>query len=397
MYDVIGSGEGTAGLLACALLSRKGLSCLYVDTSPEYLWPDLLLPMTRSFYQGILCPLVATFSPFLLRSLKFQPLPVRHIVENGNFIPVPEEVDSGSKEKAVSRKYASLLRRALKRPEWIWWGMKGRKPGENTWEEMCCHAFGMACAGRISRLQTLASRHDMHGVGQDELKNVLLEILTKHNGVCLKDPCAEPVTHNGEPLGLKVAGSVCKAARYITDSRMDGLSDGFHLYGRCEMTDLPEPFRENQFLLLHPPDELEYPVALCLVPDSDCVTVSFLTRIKSDNQMISLMETFSWGSAMVLKHLSKMFSPIGANIRGFDAVDPVSENAIRPYFSFSSVPNEPSLFDFSRYIKPQEKLFSAAKDKYSWLGADGEIFWGICIANAILRDLGRSDLIAFKA
>jgi len=397
MYDVIGSGEGTAGLLACALLSRKGLSCLYVDTSPEYLWPALLLPMTRSFYQGILGPLVATFSPFLLKSLKFQPLPVKHLVENGNFIPVPEPVDPVSEEKAISRKYVSFLRRAMKRPEWIWWGMKGKKPGKGTWEETCCRAFGMACAGRISRIQTFASRLHMHGVGQAELKDVLTEILTKHSGVCLKDPCAGLVAHNDEPLGLKVSGSVCKAARYITDSRMDRVSDGFHLYGRCNVANLPDSFRESQFLLAHPPDELEYPVALCLVPDSDCITVSFLTRIKSDNQMISLMETFSWGSAMVLKHLTKMFSSIGGTIQGFDAVDPVSENAIRPYFGFSSIPDEPSLFDFSRYIKPQEKLFSAARDRYSWLGADGEMFWGICIANAILRDLGRSDLIAFKA
>jgi len=401
MYDVIGSGEGTASLLACALLSRRGFSCLHIDTSPEkpgsYLLPDSLLPMTRSFYEGILEPLVATFSPFLLKSLKFRPLPVKHLVENGNIIPVQHPVNPGLEDKVITRKYVSSLRRALKRPGLLWWEMKGKKPGNRSWEDAFCHAFGAAGAGRITRLQALASRHDMFGVGQADLKDALADILTKYNGECRKDPDSKLVMHTDGPLGQMFAGSFCKAGRYITDSRVKGPSDGFYLYGRCEVKHVPEAFRENQFLLVPPPDELEFPVALCIVPNFNRISVSFLARIKNDNNMISLMETFSWASAMVSKHLAKIFSTIGGTIQGFEAVDPVSDNAIRPYYRFSSVSGEPSFFGFRRYIKPQEILYSTARDRYSCLGADGEMFWGICIANAILRDLGRSDLIIFKA
>ena len=31
--------------------------------------------------------------------------------------------------------------------------------------------------------------------------------------------------------------------------------------------------------------------------------------------------------------------------------------------------------------------------KYAWLDVEGELLWGICLANAILKDLNRSDLI----
>ena len=105
------------------------------------------------------------------------------------------------------------------------------------------------------------------------------------------------------------------------------------------------------------------------------------------------MEIFSWASGMVFKLLNRIFSSIEGTIQSFEAVNPISNNTIRPYFRFSETVQAPSLFTRRRYINPQERLYACDRDKYSCLGADGEFFWGVCIANAILRDLGRSDLI----
>ena len=105
------------------------------------------------------------------------------------------------------------------------------------------------------------------------------------------------------------------------------------------------------------------------------------------------MEIFSWASGMVFKLLNRILSSIEGTIQSFEAVNPISNNTIRPYFRFSETVQTPSLFTRRRYINPQERLYACDRDKYSCLGADGEFFWGVCIANAILRDLGRSDLI----
>ena len=34
--------------------------------------------------------------------------------------------------------------------------------------------------------------------------------------------------------------------------------------------------------------------------------------------------------------------------------------------------------------------------QYGWLDMEGEVLWGICMANAILMDLNRSDLITSR-
>ena len=34
-FDVVGSGEGISGLIACVLLAHKGFSCLWADTGND--------------------------------------------------------------------------------------------------------------------------------------------------------------------------------------------------------------------------------------------------------------------------------------------------------------------------------------------------------------------------
>ncbi len=62
-YDVIGAGEGIAGLFASVLLAARGLSCLWVDASPQRpgttLPEDTPLLLTEAFYQEILVPVLS--------------------------------------------------------------------------------------------------------------------------------------------------------------------------------------------------------------------------------------------------------------------------------------------------------------------------------------------------
>lgn len=219
MYDVIGSGEGIASLLACTLLSAKGLVCLHIDNTPDKpgssLWPDSLIPMTSSFLKGVMEPLVISLSPYLLKSLKSRSLPIKRRVLSETIVPLegPEYITG----KGISKKYLSFVRRSLARPEWLWWGLKGKPSGKYPVQDTPAGAFGTMNAGRVSHLQSLASRHGMCALEHAGLKNLLVECLVKNNGAYLNDPDTELIMYKSEPLGQKLDGSFYKANRYIAD------------------------------------------------------------------------------------------------------------------------------------------------------------------------------------
>jgi hypothetical protein len=253
--------------------------------------------------------------------------------------------------------------------------------------------------GHATYLHRLASILGLRIIDFGRMKEILGSHLSGRDGDYLKDSNVEFITSGGETLGLDMNGTVFKAHHYLTEDPPGSSScDGFLLYGRCEVKGKGvAPWMEDQIVVILPHEDLNYPVVLTMLKGIPRAKMMIFTKITTDNNLISLTEIFSWASGMVFKLISRIFSSVEVSIQGFETVNPITNNAIRPYFRFSETIKAPSLFSRRRYINPQERMYVCDRDKYSYLGADGEFFWGVCIANAILRDLRRSDLITIHS
>jgi hypothetical protein len=201
--------------------------------------------------------------------------------------------------------------------------------------------------------------------------------------------------HGRDVVGFRLDDSVHAGERYLAeDTAGEGERHdrGFHLYGQCRLAPNMKPFDNEELLVVAPPPELEYPIAVKTAREADAPAVSIYTRVISDPGLTSSTETVSWASGMVVKRLSRVLPSLAQALQTFETVDPLEGRGVRPWFGFTRDIHAPSLFGVKRYIRPLKKLFAIDRDKYACLGDDGEFFWGICIANAILKDLGRSDL-----
>jgi hypothetical protein len=403
-YDVIGSGEGISGLLACALLASKGLKCLFIDTSPQkqgtMLWPDMPMLVTQSFFQGIMKPVLLSLEPLATRSLNSQHVQLKQWSDTEELLPIDPVKSSLSlnHEAGLCMEYLSFLLKSMTKPQRLWRELTRRAPEASAWHTAVMSGLSMTGAGRVSYLHSLASILGVCTVDHGRIKDILGSHIARENGDYLKDSNVEFITAEEETLGLNVNGTVYKAHHYLTEDIPDSTPyDGFFLYGRCEAKGKDvAPRLGDQIIVILPPEDLDFPIVLRVLQGTPRTKIMIFTRIWCDNSLISLMEIFSWASGMVFKHLTRVVSSMGGSILGFEAVNPVSNDTIRPYFRFSEVVHAPSLFTRRHYITPQERMYACDRDKYSCLGADGEFFWGVCIANAVLRDLRRSDLITVK-
>jgi len=96
---------------------------------------------------------------------------------------------------------------------------------------------------------------------------------------------------------------------------------------------------------------------------------------------------------MITKRLSRLMPFLSVPLQSFEVVNPMGNDMIRPWFRFSEDVNPPSLFHWRRYITPIERIYACDRDKYACLGNEGDFFRGVCIANAMLKEMGRSDLV----
>ncbi|HPS93838.1 MAG TPA: hypothetical protein PK600_05190, partial [Deltaproteobacteria bacterium] len=404
-YDVVSSGEGVAGLLACTLLAAKGLSCLHVDTSPEkpgtFLWPDTPLLVTETFSRGVMEPLLATLEPRMMRSLAVKHVSAGQWADTGALIPIdPVRAWAGrSREKSMNKDYLSLLMKSLDKPRHLWRELSQGARAGLPWQAALMDAFGSQDAGRVAYLHGLAAGTGMCAMEYGNMKAVLGARLKATNGDCVETPGAELMISGKETLGLALEGVTYKAHRYLTEELPGRLqSDGFFLHGQCEASGAEVGARiGEQLLVVPPPDDLDFPLILWATRGDPWTKIRFFTRITSGNDsLMSLTEIFSWASGMVYKLLQRVLFTMEGTLLGFETVNVIADDTVRPYFRFSDSVRAPSIFTRRHYISPRENLYACDRDKYSFLGADGELFWGICIANAVLRDLRRSDLVTIK-
>jgi hypothetical protein len=399
-YDVIGLGEGLAGLVACSLLASRKLRCLWVDTTPgtpgRALWPDTPLLLTEAFFQGILVPVFSLMDPHMVARLNVQRrIPVRLAEDSrGPQAFPPGQVVMPHASRSLCEQYLSLLRTSLVLPG-RYLRRLGRAVDHEPWELALVGVLGCTGAGRVSRWKAHAAAMGMSAVAAGTVRAVLQAWMATNRSECVMSTDAQILVHGRDVVGFRLEDSVHTGQRYLAEDMPQERRDrGFHLYGQCRSAPGMKPFDNEELLIVTPPPELNCPIAVKTARDPDAPAASIYTRVISDPGLTSSTETVSWASGMVVKRLSRVLPSLAQALQTFEAVDPLQEGAVRPWFRFTRDTHAPSLFGVRRYIRPLEKLFAIDRDKYACLGDDGDFFWGICIANAILKDLGRSDLFA---
>jgi hypothetical protein len=145
--------------------------------------------------------------------------------------------------------------------------------------------------------------------------------------------------------------------------------------------------------VISPPQDLKFPIIAKVSRNPHSPKISIQTRVVVEQGLTSFTETVSWASGMVSKGLSRLMPFLSGPLQAFETVNPMGDDGIRPWFRFSLDVKPPSLFGWRRYICPLERTYACDRDKYACLGNEGELFWGICIANAVVKEFGRSDLV----
>lgn len=399
-YDVVGLGEGLAGLFACSLLASRKLRCLWVDTTPgtpgRALWPDTPLLLTEAFFQGILVPVFSLMDSSMVARLNVQRrVPVRLVEDSGGpqaFPPGQEVMPLAS--RSLCEQYTSLLRSSLVRPG-RYLRCLGKAVDHEPWELALADALGSTGAGRVSRWKAHASAMGMCSVASGAVRDILQAWMARNRSECAMSTDAQILMHGRDVVGFRLDDSIHTGQCYLAETVPgEGNDRGFHLYGQCRLAPGMKPFDREELIIVSPPPELRYPMTVKTARDPGEPTVSIYTRVISDPGLTSSTETVSWASGMVVKRLSRVLPSLAQALQTFEAVDPLEGGVIRPWFGFALEIHGPSLFGAGRYIRPREKMFAIDRDKYACLGDDGDFFWGICIANAILEDLGRSDHFA---
>ncbi len=164
-------------------------------------------------------------------------------------------------------------------------------------------------------------------------------------------------------------------------------------YGKCELGKEVIPVGMGDLLVVSPSKDMDYPIVLGVKRGSPTTMITVATKIRVDSTLTSLMEQFSWASGMIMKRLKQVIPFMDDFLVNFDAVEPYDNNTIRPWFGFKENIRSPWFFSDRRYIKQVERVYLCDRTRFSWLDVEGEILWGICVANAILNELNRSDLI----
>jgi hypothetical protein len=402
-YDVIGSGEGISGLFVCVLLANKGMRCLWVDTAQQkpgsMLWADTPFILTETFFQNLLEPVLNRINQRMKNSLEIEQGLIMQSAGSPDFLAT----DSGRTQLDHSRvqkfndKYLALLKKSLTRPRLYLRELRSNTPKHGKWEDNIGQALSTPDAGRMAQMRAYVSILGMCSIEFGKIKAAFKAYLKRSMGEYREEPGAELVISGKEVLGLKLGEGIYKGGCYLTEnSHEQGPCRGFYLYGQCRARLGMIPEGLGDLMVIPPPEDLKYPLILKVNRNPHHPTLNVQTKITHEPGLTSFTESISWASGMITKRLSRTMPFLSGPLQAFEVVNPLSHEAIRPWFRFSENVRPPSLFGWRRYITPIERLYACDRGKFACLGNEGDFFWGICIANAVLKELGRSDLITLK-
>lgn len=297
--------------------------------------------------------------------------------------------------KKMSRRYFSLLSKSLHRPRVYLRELRSDAVSGDHWTRSVGWALSTFEACRMAHMKALVSMQGMSIVEHGWIKSQLKTFLQRRQNKCLEDPEAGLIADGSSVLGLRLNDGIHTGYALITENPPEQRPyKGFHFLGQCRARVGMLPKGLGDLVIVDPPEELKYPILLRVSRSLDNPKISIQTRVNIEPGLNSNTEIISWASGMISKKLSRVMPYLSPTLQSLEVVNPLSNDTIRPWFGFSDEIRSPSLFGWKCYITPHERLFASDRDKYACLGSDGDFFWGICIANAVLKKFGRSDLIS---
>jgi hypothetical protein len=397
-FDVIGYGEGISGLFVCVLLASKGMKCLWVDTAQQkpgsMLWADTPYILTETFFRELLEPVLSRIDQHMKNSLESEH---GHIMQFMGWTDAGQTQCDHSRVQKFKGKYLHLLKKSLSKPRLYLKELRSSAAASGKWEDVIGSALSIPEAGRLAQMKAYVSTLGMSSIELGKIKAAFIAYLKRSMGEYTEDPGAVLVMSGKEVLGLKLNEGIYKGNYYLTeDAAGQGPCHGFYYYGQCRARLGMIPKGVGDLMVISPPEDLKYPIILKVNRNPHSPTLTIQTKITLEPGLSSLTEIISWASGMIAKRLSQVMPFLSVPLQALEVVNPLSNETIRPWFHFSEDLRPPSLFGWRHYITPIERIYACDRDKYACLGNEGDFFWGICIANAVLKKAGRSDLITVK-
>lgn len=404
-FDVVGSGEGISGLVACVLLAHKGFSCLWADTGNDAerdrARSSIPLLVSREFWDQGIRPLISSLDISLPGALQPRAIgKIQAIVPGRRFDVGPAQAngDLPAQRKNTAR-YLHLLEKSMTKPGALLRASSRAAPEVESWQKDQISA--LCRTGKpnyLSYLRWSALLSGLYSLDLTEVKHVLGTYLSHNRGHYLRTEKAGVTLENGSAVGLSL-GNVRVRSRYcMSDESPEkaGRGGGFIFYGTCVVDEHVIPVGMGDMVTTSPPEDMRYPLVLLLERRDGKGIVSVTAKIPVGGMLISHTELLSWASGMIYKRLREVMPFLDHHLISFDVVDPFAGNSTRPWFRFADEVRVPWYVSGKRYMRHGDRMFTCSGMKYGWLDTEGEILWGICMANAILKDLNRSDLIAAR-
>jgi hypothetical protein len=403
-YDVVGAGEGISGLLACVLLANKGFSCLWADTAPEAqtdsLGHGIPLLVTRDFWDNEIRPLLQSVDSTMPVSLRPRAVERLQAVIPGKRFDVGPGLVNGSLSAQIQQKsaakYLQLLGKSMTRPGVLLRASSRPMPAAEPWQR---EQVGALCRtgkpGYLSYLRWMASLSGMYAMDYTLVKEVMASYLKHNRGESVRVDRAEAVRENVNAAGLSFGSTQVRSRYCLSESAPDHASaEGFVFYGSCIIDERVIPVGMGDMLVVSPPEDMRYPLVLLLDRGEGTAVLSVTTKVPVEGMLASRTEVLSWASGMVYKRIREVVPYLERHLKSFEVVDPFEGDSTRPWFGYADEVKVPWYVTGKRYMKQSDRIFTCNAMQYGWLDTEGEVLWGICMANAILDDLNRSDLIA---
>ena len=403
-YDIGCFGEGIAGLMASVLLAGRGFACLWIDTAlsgdDESGLQDVPTLITTELWEKGLTPLINGVDTALLQDVHPRRMQRVQCLVPGRRL----EVDTGRQARDQgnlrrnTRPYLDLMTRAMTKPMVLSRAARARAPHLEDWQELM--ARGLSASATLDRLTHAHAQCALSGMSvldYGRLKESLGAFLPRSSGDYVKLAGVELLGRNEEVLGLKFGDQVMKARYYFSEryrGRPEG--EGFRFVVRYDLRAEVLPAAMGDLVIASPPRDMAYPLTMVLDRRQDVATLWVTTPVRRDNTLTSLTELISWAAEMVLRRVREIVPFIDAYLIGTAVIDPQEEGTIRPWFTFAQQASLPSLLRRRRFLQPMERLYACDRSRHPWLDLEGALAWGIALANAVLRELNRSDLISLR-
>ena len=404
-FDVVGSGEGISGLVACVLLAHKGFSCLWADTGNDEdqdpARSSIPLLVSREFWDQGIRPLLSSVDTSLPAALQPRAIgKIQSIVPGRRFDIGPALANGAlSFQRKNTERYLRLLEKSMTKPGVLLRASSRTAPEVEPWQkDQITAVCRTGKPNYLSYLRWSALLSGLYTLDFTAAKHALGTYLSHNRGHCLRTERADVTLENGSAVGLSLGSTRVRSRYCMSDESPEkqGREGGFIFYGTCVVDEHVIPAGMGDMVIASPPEDMHYPLMLLLERREGKGIVSVTTKIPVGGMLTSHTELLSWASGMIYKRLKQVMPFLEHHFISFDVVDPFVENSTRPWFRYADEVRVPWYVSGKRYMRNGNRAFTCSGMKYGWLDMEGEILWGICTANAILKDLNRSDLIVAR-